>query len=145
MKSVSVDLNSLLNDTCFKDLIQETLDDRLLYTEALELLKHSQLFSLAEGDARIGFYSIDDLGDSVEAHAYIYKSYRKHSLSALRYIIASQDKNIKTSVYGTHLHVLKFLTKVGFKVTDTLCNALVKYGKSYDVIELLYIKERPNG
>lgn len=142
MKSVSVSLDCLLNDSSFEDLIQETVDDRLLYIEALELLKHSQLFSLTEGDACIGFYSIDDLDDSVEAHAYILKSYRKYSLSALRHIIASQDKNIKTSVYGSHLHVLKFLTRVGFVVTNTLCNALVKHGKTYDVVELLYTKEK---
>lgn len=145
MKSMRVDINSLINDTCFKDLIQETLDDRLLYIEALDLLKHSQLFSLMKGDARIGFYSIDDLGDSVEAHAYIYKSYRKHSLSALRHIIRSQSKTIKTSVYGTHLHVLKFLTRIGFVVTDTFCDALVKHGKSYDVVELRYTKENFDG
>lgn len=145
MNSVRVSLNSLVNETCFEQVIQETLDDRLLYIEALDILKHSQLFSLMKGDACIGFYSIDDLGDSVEAHAYIYNNYRNHSLAALRYIIKSQSKNIKTSVYGTHLHVLKFLTKVGFVVTDTFCNALIRHGKSYDVVELLYIKENDCG
>lgn len=145
MHSVSVDLEFLLNDSHFEELINETLDDRLIYKEGLEFLKQSQLFALYKGDVLIGFYSVDDLRDSVEAHAYIFKSYRKYSLSALRFIIASQDKNIKTSVYGTHMHVLKFLQRVGFAVTGTLHGALVKNGKSYDVVELLYTKEKTNG
>ncbi|MGL5014081.1 MAG: hypothetical protein ACRC6V_07315 [Bacteroidales bacterium] len=126
-------------------MIDETLDDRLLYTEGLEYLSQSELMALYKNEVLIGFYSLDDLGDCVEAHAYIFKGCRKHSLEALRFIIASQSKDIKTSVYGTHLHVLKFLNKVGFTLTGTLKDALMKGGKLYDVVELIYIKEKPNG
>lgn len=145
MISKSVSIEFLQKVPLFKDLIDETLDDRLIYNEGLEFLKQSQLIALYKGDQLIGFYSLDDLGDCVEAHAYIFKSCRKYSIEALRYIIASQSKDIKTSVYGTHLHVLKFLTKVGFVITDTLNNALVKNGNTYDVVGLIYIKEKPNG
>lgn len=145
MKNVSVKLSDLIKSTNFEKVVNETLDDRIIYKEGLEILEHSQLFLLIKGDVSIGFYSIDDLGDCVEAHAYIYKSYRRHSLEALRFIIDSQSKGIKTSVYGTHQHVINFLTKLGFTITDKLTNALVKNGKTYDVVELFYIKEKPNG
>lgn len=142
-KSVSIEFLQKL--PLFKELIDETLDDRLIYNEGLEFLQQSHLLALYKGDHMIGFYSLDDLGDFVEAHAYIFKSCRKYSLEALRYIVASQSKDIKTSVYGTHLHVLKFLHRLGFTTTGTLNNALVKDGKTYNVIELFYIKEKPNG
>ncbi|MGL5012698.1 MAG: hypothetical protein ACRC6V_00190 [Bacteroidales bacterium] len=145
MISKSVSIEFLQNQPSFKELIEETLDDRLIYKEGLEVLSQSHLIILYKGDQAVGFYSLDDLGDCVEAHAYIFKSYRKYSLEALRFIIASQSKDIKTSVYGTHLHVLKFLTKVGFTITDILDNALVKNGTTHNVIELIYIKEKPNG
>lgn len=142
-KNVSIEF--LQKQPLFKDLIDETLDDRLLYNEGLELLGQSQLIALYKEDVLIGFYSLDDLGDCVEAHAYIFKGCRRHSLEALRFIIASQSKDIKTSVYGTHLHVLKFLTKAGFTPIGTLKDALKKGGELHDVVELLYIKEKPNG
>lgn len=141
----NVSIEFLQDQPLFKELIEETLDDRLLYNEGLEYLKQSQLMALYKNNSLVGFYSLDDLGDCVEAHAYIFKSYRKHSLEALRFIIASQSRDIKTSVYGTHLHVLKFLTKIGFAVTGTLKNVLCKGGTLHDVVELIYIKEKPNG
>ncbi|MGL5013657.1 MAG: hypothetical protein ACRC6V_05115 [Bacteroidales bacterium] len=138
MKSVSVSLDQLKVNTNFEDVIKETLDDRLIYNDGLESLKSSQLFALYAGDAQIGFFSIDDLNDCVEAHAYVFRDYRKHSISALRYIVASQDKPIKTSVYGTHQHVIKFLQKMGFITVETLPSALMKGGELYDVVELFY-------
>lgn len=145
MISKSVSIEFLQKQPLFKALIDETLDDRLLYNEGLEFLKQSQLVGLWKDDQMIGFYSLDDLGDCVEAHAYIFKGCRNYSLEALRYIIASQSKDIKTSVYGTHLHVLKFLTKIGFTITGTLKDALKKDGDLFDVVELIYIKEKSNG
>lgn len=142
MKSVSVSLDQLSQESNFVDVIKETLDDRLIYNDGLESLQNSQLFVLYTGDVRVGFYSIDDLGDTVEAHAYIFQDYRRHSIKALRHIIASQDKPIKTSVYGSHQHVAKFLIKVGFKLTNILDKALVRNGETYDVLELLYTKEK---
>ncbi|MGL5014180.1 MAG: hypothetical protein ACRC6V_07820 [Bacteroidales bacterium] len=145
MKSVSVSLEELSQDFNFVDVIKETLDDRLIYNDGLESLQNSQLFALYTGDVRVGFYSIDDLGEAVEAHAYIFQGYRKYSIQALRHIISSQDKHIKTSVYGSHRHVVKFLTKVGFKITNILDKALVRHGETYDVLELIYTKENDNG
>ena len=142
MKSVSVSLDQLCQESNFVDVIKETLDDRLIYNDGLESLQNSQLFVLYTGDVRIGFYSIDDLGYAVEAHAYIFHDYRRHSIQALRHIIASQDKPIKTSVYGSHQHVVRFLTKVGFKITNILDKALVRHGETYDVLELIYTKEK---
>ncbi|MGL5015520.1 MAG: hypothetical protein ACRC6V_14730 [Bacteroidales bacterium] len=141
MNSVSVSLEQLKCDERFVDLIKETMDDRLIYSEALESLESSQLFALYEGEVHLGFYSLDFSTDSVEAHAYIYPEYRRYSVEALRYIIASQSKTITTSVYGTHPHVLKFLTRAGFVVTDTLSNALVKHNNSYPVWVLKLYKE----
>lgn len=141
MKSVGVSLGWLLSDERFVDLIKETMDDRLIYKEALESLKSSQLFALYKGEVLIGFYSLDFSTDSVEAHAYVLPEYRKYSVSVLRFIIASQSKTITTSVYGTHCHVLKFLTRAGFVVTDTLNDALVKHNKSWPVWLLKLIKE----
>lgn len=145
MKSESMSLEKLSSNPCFKEVIDETLDDRLIYNEGLEFLKQSQLIALYKGDIMIGFYSLDDLGDCVEAHAYIFKKYRRYSVAALRFIIKSQNKHIKTSVYGTHLHILKFLTKIGFTITGILSNVLVKNGHTYDVVNLLYTKEISNG
>lgn len=145
MISKSVSIEFLQKQPLFKDLIDETLDDRLLYSEGLEFIKQSQLIALFKKDELVGFYTLDELGDCVEAHAYIFKNHRKYSLEALRYIISSQSKDIKTSVYGTHLHVQKFLTRAGFVYSGTLKDALMKGGELYDVVELLYIKEKPNG
>lgn len=145
MISKNVSIEFLQDQIFFKDLFDETIDDRIVYKEGLELLAESRLIGLYKNKQLIGFYSLDDLGDSVEAHAYIFKGCRRYSLEALRYIIESQDKDIKTSVYGTHLHVLNFLTRVGFVETGVLKDALVKNGKVYDVVELIYIKEKPNG
>lgn len=142
MKSISVSLDQLSQESNFVDVIKETLDDRLIYNDGLESLQNSQLFVLYTGDVRVGFYSIDDLGDAVEAHAYLFQDYRRYSIKALRHIIASQDKPIKTSVYGSHQHVVKFLTKVGFKITNILDKALVRHGETYDVLELIYTKEK---
>lgn len=142
MKSVSVSLDQLSQESNFVDVIKETLDDRLIYNDGLESLQNSQLFVLYTGDVRVGFYSIDDLGDAVEAHAYIFQDCRRHSIKALRHIIASQDKPIKTSVYGSHQHVVKFLIKVGFKITNILDKALVRHGETYDVLGLIYTKEK---
>lgn len=141
MESVSVGFISLISDKKFAKLACDTMDDRLLYSEGLEILSKSQFFYLYEGDLCIGFFSQEDRGDSVEAHAYILPEHRRHSLAALRYIIFKQDKDITTSVYGTHPHVLKFLKRVGFQVTDTLVDALVKNGKTYPVWVLKLSKE----
>lgn len=142
MKSVSLSLDQLKVNTNFEDVIKETLDDRLIYNDGLESLKSSQIYALYAGDAQIGFFTLDDLNDCVEAHAYIFSDHRRHSIKALRYIVASQSKPIKTSVYGTHLHVVKFLHKLGFITTNVLSDALVKGGKSYDVVELFYKGEQ---
>lgn len=145
MISQDVSIEFLQDQIFFKDLFEETIDDRIVYKEGLKLLAESRLIGLYKNGQLVGFYSLDDLGGSVEAHAYIFKGYRRHSLEALRYIIASQDKDIKTSVYGSHPHVLKFLTRTGFAITGVLKDALIKNGKVYDVVELIYNKEKPNG
>ena len=131
-------VEELESNPLFEKVVKETMDDRLLYREAIELIKKSQLFSLKIEGVIIGFYSLDDLENCVEIHFYIYTPYRKHSLYALRRVMESQERDIKTSVYGTHFHVVKFLTKKGFKVTDVLMNTLVKHGKTYNVFELYY-------
>lgn len=140
MISKSVDLEFLQKHIEFEELIKETLDDRLLYIEGLEIIKRSQLYGLYQGDLLVGFYSLDDYGDCVEVHVYIFKSCRRYSLGAFRHIFAIQDKHIKTSVYGTHLHVVNFLKRLGFLVIGTLNDELVKNGKTYDVTELLYFQ-----
>lgn len=145
MKHVSISLEELSQDFNFVKVIKETLDDRLIYNDGIKALQNSQLFALYTGDVRVGFFTVDDLGFVVEAHAYIFPDHRRHSIKALRHIIASQNKPIKTSVYGTHQHVFKFLTKVGFKLTNILDKALVRHGETYDVWELLYIQENKDG
>ncbi len=141
MNSVSVCLEELQSDERFVDLIKETMDDRLIYREALESLKSSQLFALYVGEVLIGFYSLDSLPDGVEIHVYIYPGLRKHSLSVFRYLNRAYDTTIHTRVYVTHPHVKEFLTRLGFVVTDTLLNLLVKHNKPWPVWVLKLHKE----
>lgn len=145
MIRIAVNLEELLTDPKTETIIKETLDDRLIYREGLEILSKSQLFKLVEKDETIGFYSVDDDGSSEEVHAYIYPEHRRYSLQALRYITSLRTKTMTTSVYGTHFHVCKFLTRIGFQVTNILLGALVKNGQTYHVWELVYFKENTNG
>lgn len=145
MKSKPISLLELMCNENFEKVVKETLDDRILYREGLDSLQKSQLFSLVKGDVTVGFYSVDILSGCVEIHVYMFSPYRKYSLKALRYIFSLQHGDIKTSVYGTHLHIVHFLCKLGFTVTDVLENALVKNGKTYNVVELFFIKENTNG
>lgn len=145
MKYASVKLEELLADPETEIIIKETLDDRLIYREGLTILSESQLFKLIEGDIVVGFFSVDDNGDSEEIHVYIYPEFRRYSLKAFRYIKSLQSKTITTTVYGTHSHVSKFLTRIGFKVTGVKINALVKNGETYHVWELICFKENSNG
>lgn len=140
-----VSLSDLESEDNFVKVVKETLDDRLLYNEGLESLQKSQLFSLNTGGIMVGFYSVDELDGCVEIHVYMFSEYRKYSLKALRFIFASKKGSIKTSVYGTHPHIVIFLQRLGFTVTNTLRNALVKNGKTYDVVELFFTKENNNG
>lgn len=145
MKSNPISLLDLKCNENFEKVVKETLDDRILYREGLDSLQKSQLYSLVKGDITVGFYSVDILCGCVEIHVYIFSQYRKYSLKALRYIFSLQNGNIKTSVYGTHLHIVHFLHKLGFATTNILKDALVKGGKTYDVVELFFIKENTNG
>lgn len=145
MKHIFVNLKDLLNHPETEKVIKETVDDRLLYIEAIEILSHSQLYQLLEGEEVVGFFSVDDDGDSEEIHVYMYSDYRRYSLKVFRYIKSRQQKTITTTVYGTHSHVCTFLTRIGFKITGIQLNSLVKNGETYDVWELVCLKENSNG
>lgn len=145
MKHILVSLEDLLNHPETEKVIKETVDDRLLYREGLEILSHSQLYQLLEGEVEVGFYSVDDDGDSEEIHVYMYPEHRRYSLKVFRYIKSRQHKTITTTVYGTHSHVCTFLTRIGFKVTGIQLNRLVKNGEAHHVWELVCFKENSNG
>ena len=145
MNHVNVSLEDLLIYPETEKVIKETVDDRLLYREGLEILSHSQLYQLLEGEKVIGFYTVDDEGDSEEIHVYIYPEHRRYSLRVFRYIKSHQSKPITTTVYGTHFHVCKFLTRIGFTITGVQLNKLVKNGNQHHVWELTCSKENSNG
>lgn len=132
MECMRLSFEELILNKDLSNLIYATKDDRYTEQDCIEALKHSQIYIIMTGETVIGFYTIDPLGDAVEAHAYILPSQRKFSLSVLRHIINTYP-NINTSVYGTHSHVLKFLLKKSFIVTETLEDALVKDGKFHNV------------
>ena len=142
MISKKVNLEFLQEHPQFKEVVKETLDDRLKYIEGLEIIKRSQLYGLYKGDSLVGFYTLDDYVEYVEIHVYMFKNSRKYSLEAFRHIFANQNNHIKTSVYGTHLHVITFLKRLGFVIIGTLKNELTKNNNTYDVTELLYIQRR---
>ncbi|MGL5582276.1 MAG: GNAT family N-acetyltransferase [Cetobacterium sp.] len=145
MESSFIELEALQDNPNFKEVVNGVLDDRLTFKDGLESLRGSKLFSLTEGGDLVGFYSEDELEGCVEIHMYMFQEHRRHSLRALRHIFKSQTGNIKTSVYGTHLHVVTFLKRLGFEVTNILEECLVKNGETYDVLELLFTKEKNNG
>lgn len=119
-------------------VLEGLVSDQLSVESLTAYLNSVNLYSMFVGNLCIGFYSAEDCTDSVEVHAYIFPTCRKHSLSALRHITRSQTKPIKTSVYGTHLHVFKFLQRLGFIHTGTHSQVLTKNGIKYDVWDLLY-------
>lgn len=145
MISNSVNIEFLQKQEGFEEVIKETLDDRLKYIDGLEILKSSQLYGLYKGDSLVGFYSVDDFIDCVEAHVYMFKTHRRYSLEALRLVVASQNKHIKTSVYGTHTHIVKFLQRLGFTPFNIIKDGVMKNDKLYDVTELLFIQRRKHG
>ena len=145
MESKLSTLEDLLNNPETEKVIKETVDDRLLYIDGLEILSHSQLYQLSEGEKEIGFYSVDDGEDSEEIHVYIYPEHRRYSLKVFRYLKSKQCKTITTTVYGTHFHVCKFLTRIGFKVTGIQLNVLAKNGGTHHLWELTCPKEDNNG
>lgn len=145
MIHIDVILKDLLKDPKTEVIIQESLDDRLIYKEGLDILSESKFYKLVEKGDTIGFYSVDDEGSSEEIHVYIYPEYRRYSLKAFRYIKSLQTKTITTSVYGTHFHVCKFLTRIGFRISNIKLGALVKNGETYHVWELICLKENSNG
>ncbi|MGL5016409.1 MAG: hypothetical protein ACRC6V_19345 [Bacteroidales bacterium] len=110
----------------------------------LVYLNSVDLYEMVVNDSSIGFYSFEDEDDYVEIHLYIFPSGRKHSMSAMRHIIRSQTKPIKTSVYGTHEYVFKIAQRLGFEHTDTCIDNITKNGVKYDVWDLIY-KENNNG
>ena len=142
MISKQVNLESLQEYAQFEEVVKETLDDRLKYIEGLEIIKRSQLYGLYKGDSLVGFYTSDDYVEYVEIHVYMFKNSRRYSLEAFRHIFSNQNNHIKTSVYGTHLHVIEFLKRLGFVIIGTLKNELTKNNNTYDVTELLYIQRR---
>lgn len=145
MEAASIELEILQENPNFEVVVNGVLDDRLTFKDGLESLRGSSLFSLTENGELVGFYSEDGLEGCVEIHMYMFPQHRRYSLRALRHIFKSKTGNIKTSVYGTHLHVVTFLKRLGFEVTGTLKDALIKDNKAYDVLELLFIKENNNG
>lgn len=125
MECMRLSFEELILNKDLSNLLYTTKDDRYTEQDCIEAIKHSQIYLTLTGETVIGFYTIDLYEDSVEAHAYILPSQRKHSLSVLRHIIDTYP-NIETSVYGTHKHVLKFLLRKGFTIRETLEGALVK-------------------
>ena len=132
MECMRLSFEELILNKDLSNLLYSTKDDRYTEQDCIESIKHSQIYLTLTGETVIGFYTIDPLENSVEAHAYILPSQRKHSLSVLRHIINTYP-NIETSVYGTHVHVLKFLLKKNFVVKETLEDALVKDKESHAV------------
>lgn len=145
MIDIPTTLEGLLKHPDTEKTIKETLDDRLVYKDGIEILSNSQLYKLIEGTTEVGFYTVDCGQDSEEIHVYMYPEYRRYSLRALRYIKSKQTTTITTSVYGTHFHVCKFLLRIGFSVTGIKLNALTKNGEQHHVWELSCSKEKNNG
>lgn len=132
IKSIRMSLSELILNKELLQLLFDTADDRFSEIECIRALERSQIHFITKGDALCGFYTTELLNGSTEAHAYLLPQYRQYSLNVLRHIINSYD-SITTSVYGTHSHVLKFLQRKGFVITNTLKDALIKNNKTYDV------------
>lgn len=132
MKCMRFDFLQIIYNIDLLNLLFNTRDDRLTELDCLNSIKDSELYLVNTEGTTVGFYTIDHLENSVEAHAYILPKQRKHSLSVLRHIINTYP-NIDTSVYGTHPHVLKFLQRKGFKITKVLEDSLVKNNETHPV------------
>lgn len=143
IKSIRMGISELIYNKGLLNLLIDTGDDRFSEEDCIEAIRQSQIYFVYKGDELCGFYTIDLLSESVEAHAYILEKYRRYSLAVIRHIVA-QYECITTSVYGTHKHVLKFLMRIGFKVTSTLTGVLLKDGENHDVWLLSY-QGGPNG
>lgn len=125
-------------------VIDNLVSDEIPKTDWLQYLNSVSLYDILVDNVSIGFYSFEEEEDAVEIHLYIFPSGRRHSMSAMRHIIRSQTKPIKTSVYGTHRYVFKIAQRLGFVHTDTYRNNITKGGIKYDVWDLIY-KENNNG
>ncbi|MGL5014604.1 MAG: GNAT family N-acetyltransferase [Bacteroidales bacterium] len=142
IKQVQIGVGQLIYNRELLNLLLHTCDDRFSEEDCIEAISQSQVYLVYKGEVLCGFYTIDPSPESVEAHAYLLKQHRRHSLAVLRHIINLYRCSITTSVYGTHKHVLKFLERVGFLTVDTLKDALLKEGELHDVW-ILSLSRRP--
>lgn len=141
--SSQINFLQLLYNVELLNLLFSVGDDRYTKQDCIDAIQHSQIYTVYSGDILCGFYTVDEgTDDSVEIHSYILPDKRRYSLNILRHIEKTFRCPITTSVYGTHTHVFRFLTRLGFVHTKTLEKVLLKDGETHDLF-FLRLERRP--
>lgn len=128
----------------FWETIFGVVHDECTLQDVLSSLCEDELHQIYADDTVVGFFTVDRQSSIlVEIHAFVYPQYRRHSVEALRVMDRSYNCSIVTSVWGTHPHTDKLLTRMGFVHIETEEGEVCKGGKVYDIN--YFYKEKQNG
>ncbi|MGL5013093.1 MAG: hypothetical protein ACRC6V_02225 [Bacteroidales bacterium] len=128
----------------FWETIFGVVHDECTLQDVLSSLCECELHQIYADDTVVGFFTADRQSSKlVEIHAFIYPQFRQHSIDALREMERSWDCSIVTSVWGTHPHAAKILTRMGFVHIETEEDEVRKCGNLYN-IDYFY-KEKQDG
>lgn len=114
------DVNACTSYSEFNSILETVIPKGVSKWDALFYLnENAKMWKITVDGKVVGIFSAEDDGKFMECHAYMFPQWRRHSITALRGIVAHckmADRIPKTVVSSDALHVIKVLEKLGLSV-----------------------------
>lgn len=97
-------------------LVANATDDPTFLEGLLNTLYFLDCYEVFIDNEYCGFYTLEDLGETVEIHFFINKPCRKYSMRIMQELKATIPKPIETYVSTDYPHIIRVLKMMGGKV-----------------------------